>query len=103
SNQEIVFSGDTTPCKTIQSAARQSDVLIHDCQGLHAYRRYFKDSHTSAQELGELAESAEVNTLVPFHHNLTEIPGDWNQLLEEIRTVYGGTIIYPRKGIGFSL
>lgn len=101
--QRIVFSGDTTPCDRINRAARGADVLLHDCQGLHGYRRYFKESHTSANELGKLAEEADVSTLVPFHHNLTEIPGSWEEILGEIRKSFDGTILYPHKGMGFAL
>lgn len=102
-NQSIVYSGDTTPCETVNEAADGADVLLHDCQGLHAYRRYFKESHTSARELGKLAATADVGTLVPFHHNLVEVPGSWEEILAEIRSYFSGPLTYPHKGMGFAL
>lgn len=101
--QTILYSGDTTPCDTVTDAARGADVLLHDCQGLHGYRRYFRESHTSARELGQLAAEVEVATLVPFHHNLIEVPGDWDEIVAEIREVFSGSVIYPHRGMGFAL
>lgn len=100
SKQHVVFSGDTTPCEPVKTAARDADVLLHDCQGLHAYRRYFKESHTSARELGRLASEAGVGTLIPFHHNLTEIPGSKEEITGEIRREFDGSIVFPHKGMG---
>ncbi len=101
--QTIVYSSDTAPSAPISTAACDADILIHDCQSTDAYRRYFKGSHTSALELGNIARRANVSCLVPFHYNTTELPPSFHELAEEIREVYKGTIIEPRKGIAFFL
>lgn len=101
--QCLVVSGDTVPTEVLQRRGSGADVLLHDCQGTDAYRRYFEGSHTSAAQLGRLAESMNVNTLVPFHHNLTELPGRWNDITSEIRTFYSGPLLFPRKGLIFTL
>lgn len=102
-DRTIVFSGDTTPCEEVRDAAGDADALVHDCQGLHGYRRYFADSHTSALELGQLADETGVTTLVPFHHNLVEVPGGWEELGAELREEFDGEILYPNQGMGFVL
>lgn len=103
SDQTIVYTGDTTPCEAVRNAADNADVLIHDCQGLHGYRRYFAESHTTALELGRLADEVGVPTLVPFHHNLVEVPGGWEEIGAELREAFDGEILYPSKGMGFVL
>ncbi len=102
-HQRVVYTGDTKPCDTVREVGGGVDVLIHDCQGLHGYRRYYQESHTSALELGRLAAELKVETLVPFHHNIAEIPGGWEEIGTEIREHYPGRIVYPTQGIGFVL
>lgn len=102
-NETVVFTGDTSPCAPVREASGDAGVLIHDCQGLHGYRRYFAESHTSALELGELADEVGVPTLVPFHHNLVEVPGGWEEIGAELREHFDGQILYPRQGMGFVL
>jgi ribonuclease BN (tRNA processing enzyme) len=101
--QKIVFSGDTEPCSELRDIGGNAEVLIHDCQGLHGYQRYYEGSHTSALELGRIASDLSVNVLVPFHHNLVEVPGGWNEIGSEIREHFDGSIVYPRQGMGFVL
>lgn len=102
-NRKIVFSGDTTLCESLHEIGETADILIHDCQGLHGYKRYFEESHTSAKELGQVASELNVSLLVPFHHNLIEIPGGWEEIGSELRECYRGNIIYPTAGMGFIL
>lgn len=102
-HQTLVYSGDTVPTETLREEGAGADVLLHDCQGTEAYRRYYEDSHTSAAQLGRLAEAMRVGTLVPFHHNMTELPGGWDPVCQEIRRFYGGPIVFPRKGLAFTL
>lgn len=102
-NQKITYTADTGPINNFESIAEDTDILIHDCQGLQGYRRYFEGSHTSALELGRIADKLQVDVLVPFHHNLEEIPGGWEEIGTEIRENYDGNVIYPRQGMGFIL
>lgn len=103
SRQTLVYSGDTVPTRALRERGRGADVLLHDCQGTDAFRRYFEESHTSAAQLGRLASAMEVGLLVPFHHNLVELPCDWNDVTEEIRRHYDGPLLFPRKGLAFTL
>jgi ribonuclease Z len=103
SDQKIVFTADTKPCEAVKDVSGDADVLIHDCQGLHGYQHYFKESHTSALELGKIADELNVPTLVPFHHNLIELPGGWEEIGTEIREHYDGRIVHPTQGMGFTL
>lgn len=101
--QTIVFSGDTQPCEATHRVGTEADVLIHDCQGLQGYKHFFEGSHTSARELSKLADELNVDVLVPFHHNLVELPGGWEEIGTELRESYGGKIVYPQEGMGFIL
>ncbi len=100
-SQKIVYSSDSAPAEEIVSSSRGADVLIHDCQGTEAYSRYFKKSHTSARQLGNIARKSNVSALVPFHYNTTEIPVSFSEIAAEIREEYGGTIIQAKKGTAF--
>ncbi|MFP4686825.1 MAG: MBL fold metallo-hydrolase [bacterium] len=101
--QTIVFSSDSAPGEEIIDAAQKADILIHDCQGLAAYQRYFAGSHTNSRKLGEIARECKVKCLVPFHYNTTELPQSFHELVAEIRTVYKGLVIKPAKGLSFFL
>lgn len=102
-NQTLVFSGDTEPCEELSTTGENADTLVHDCQGLHGYKRYYEGAHTSALELGKLASQLSIEVLIPFHHNLIEVPGDWNEIGTEIREHFEGSIIYPQQGTGMIL
>jgi len=102
-DQKLVFTGDTEPCDELRTVGEEAGVLVHDCQGLHGYQRYYEGSHTSALALGEIASDLSVDVVIPFHHNLIEVPGGWNEIGTEIREHFDGSIIYPRQGMGFVL
>ncbi|MFB6356423.1 MAG: MBL fold metallo-hydrolase [bacterium] len=102
-DQEFLFSGDTDLCGNIRKLGHGTDVLIHDCQTTHGYKRYFEGSHTSALELGKLASNLQINTLVPFHYNTTEFPPSWQDIAREIREYYRGTIVKPTRGMALHL
>ncbi len=98
--RKLVFTGDTEPNEGLHGIGEGANVLIHDCQGLHGYQRYYEGSHTSALDLGKIASELSVDLLIPFHHNLVEVPGGWNEIGTEIREHYNGSIIYPNQGMG---
>lgn len=69
----IAFSGDTAPCKSMIKLAHKADLLIHEAtfpeeaiefrskSGIGTY------SHTSPRDLGKIARTAEVKSLVATH------------------------------------
>ncbi len=69
----VTFSGDTTPCENMQMLAKDADLLIHECTFPEAMIEHRKKSgvgtaaHTSPTELGQIAASANVKSLVATH------------------------------------
>jgi ribonuclease Z len=69
----IVFSGDTKPCEGIAKLAREADLLIHECTFTNVFIEHRRKSavgtfsHTSPSDLGRLAVSAKVKSLVATH------------------------------------
>lgn len=79
-DRSIVFSGDTTPCSSLVELARGADVLVHECLYVPAVdeivardssaarlREHLLNSHTSADDVGAIAQRAGVETLVLSH------------------------------------
>ncbi len=78
----VVFSGDTGPCDNLITLAKGADVLVHEVivqafvdraypaprspaeEGLHAH---LLSAHTTAEQVGKIAEAAGVKTLVLNH------------------------------------
>jgi ribonuclease BN (tRNA processing enzyme) len=79
-DRSIVFSGDTRPSENLVRLARGADVLVHEVMYLPALekliagepdakrlREHLLASHTSAEEVGQVATAAGVKTLVLTH------------------------------------
>lgn len=85
-DRSIVISGDTTPCQALIDLARGADILVHEV--LHTpsldwitagsngtkLRQHLINSHTSVDDVGTIAETAGVKTLVLSHY----VPTDGN-------------------------
>jgi ribonuclease Z len=73
--RRIVISGDTRPSENLVKYARGADVLIHEVYAPGYFEAHnppkvaanLKAYHTSADELGELAQRAGVKLLVLTH------------------------------------
>ncbi len=102
-NQKLFFTSDTAPNDNLKEVGKNADILMIDCQAIEGYKRYFRGSHCSALEVGNLATELEVKTVVPFHYNTTEFPNTWPEIGEEIRENFEGTIIKPHRGMAFTL
>jgi len=102
-NSELIYSGDTSPQKQLFDVAEQTDYLLHDVQATEGYKRYFQQSHTSARELGEIADRVQPSVTVPFHHNLMEFPPSRTEIVSEIREEFDGPIVFPSQGMSFFL
>ncbi|MGI8780020.1 MAG: MBL fold metallo-hydrolase [Solirubrobacteraceae bacterium] len=78
----VVFSGDTAPSENLVSLARGADVLVHEVidrrwvmslfpdpsePRAKALIRHLLDAHTTIEDVGAVAERAEVKTLVLSH------------------------------------
>ena len=69
----VAYSGDTKPCASLATLARDADVLIHDCTFPEAFIEHRRKSgvgtfaHTSPLELGRIASDAGVRMLVATH------------------------------------
>lgn len=77
-----VFSGDTAPAKNVIALAESADLLVHECiddslvsWGLTsdsdpkrlAHMRFVLSKHTTASQVGDVAQAAGVRTLVLNH------------------------------------
>lgn len=69
----VAYSGDTRPCASLNSLARDADLLIHECTFPEAFIEHRRRSgvgtfaHTSPLELGRIATQAGVKSLVATH------------------------------------
>lgn len=57
----IAYSGDTEPCQAVSELAQDADILVHEASGEYEF-------HTSAEQAGEIAESAGVKSLYLIHY-----------------------------------
>ena len=95
----IVISGDTTYSPALIEAAKGCDILIHEvysAAGLARrppdWQRYHKAFHTSAVDLGRLAEQAHPGKLVLYHQlPMGESP---DEVIREIRQHFSGEVVY---------
>jgi len=94
----VFYSGDTPADPDLLRDAGAFDVLIHDCSApSRVFDRYpgLRTMHTSAAELGRMAEEARVKVLVPIHF-FGEVEFTLEDIEAEIRTSYRGRLIVPR-------
>jgi ribonuclease Z len=89
-----VYSGDTSFSQTVVEEAKNADYLIHDCACPSRFAQELEEMHTSALVLGEIAEEAQVKTLIPIHF-LTEIDFEMEEIENEIRKNFSGNLMIP--------
>ena len=97
-DRTIVVSGDTGRHPNVAAAAHGCDVLIHEvcsAEGLSwrtpDWQQYHSTYHTLGPELAELASEARPGLLVLVHQLFQGVSEA--DLLREVRTGYGGTVI----------
>jgi ribonuclease BN (tRNA processing enzyme) len=106
-DRSIVISGDTAYAPTLAEFAKGADVLVHEVMYLPGIERLVKRlpnatrlrehllaSHTAPEDVGKIAASAEVKTLVLTHF----VPGDDPSITDEqwtegVRKHFCGQII----------
>lgn len=97
SDRRIVFSGDTSPVASVAQACAGCDVLVHEVyleRGVKArepgQRQYFRQFHTSAEELCGVAKQARPKLLVLDHQIFEGRPEA--DLLAAVRACYSGAV-----------
>ncbi len=87
-NKRIVFSGDTSKSEALINFSSHADILVHEVLNLEgvdaiikntypgneAFRKHIVDGHTSMAEVGQVANEANVETLVLNHFVPTGSP-----------------------------
>ncbi len=86
----VVYTGDTEPSDAIISFAKNADLLIHEC----SYPEGHVDGHTTADELGEVAEKAAVKKLV-LNHLYPVCTGKEDDMISKIKERFDGEILVP--------
>jgi ribonuclease Z len=79
----MAYSCDTEPCQEVVRLAGGADVLIHEAAGV-------AKGHSSAQQAGQVAQKAEVNSLYLIHYPTWEI--DPQPFISEARATFGGKV-----------
>jgi ribonuclease BN (tRNA processing enzyme) len=109
SGVSVTFSGDTTKSDNLIALAKDTDILVHEAQfslddsyyGNRFPPNYLKSSHTSAQQVGEVAASANAKHVVLSHYEPTDLPD--SQWTDEIGKHFSGEITVARDGQVFAL
>jgi ribonuclease Z len=98
-DRSIVITGDTTATDSVVEACNGCDVLVHEVYakwGLDRrtpeWQAYYRASHTSGVELGEIAARAQPKLLVLYHQLLSGATEA--QLLAEIRQSFDGPVVF---------
>lgn len=90
--KKIVYTGDTRPCKGIETAANP-DVLIHDGAFTSELQEWAEETkHSTAREAAEVASKSGAELLVLTHIS-ARYSKDTTPLLEEAKEVFENTII----------
>ncbi|MEE6167239.1 MULTISPECIES: MBL fold metallo-hydrolase [unclassified Mycolicibacterium] len=105
----VTFSGDTTKSDNLIALAKDTDILVHEAQfsldDAYYHNRfppnYLKSSHTSAEQVGEVAAAAGAKHVVLSHYSPTDLPD--SQWLDAIGKNYSGKITVARDGQVFAL
>lgn len=109
SGTSITFSGDTTKSDNLITLAKDTDILVHEAQfsldDAYYHNRfppnYLKSSHTSAEQVGEVAAAANAKHVVLSHYEPTDLPdSDWQNAIGKN---FHGEITVARDGQVFTL
>ncbi|MCV7283319.1 MBL fold metallo-hydrolase [Mycolicibacterium flavescens] len=109
SGVSVTFSGDTTKSENVVTLARDTDILVHEAQfslddayyGNRFPPDYLVNSHTSAEQVGEVAAAANAGHVVLSHYSPTDLPdSEW---LTAVGKHYPGRVTVARDGQVFAL
>ncbi|RUP35862.1 MAG: MBL fold metallo-hydrolase [Gordonia sp. (in: high G+C Gram-positive bacteria)] len=111
--KSITFSGDTTKSDNLIELAKDTDYLVHEAEysldnAFFSNRfppDYLVNSHTSAEQVGEVAAAAGAKQVILSHY-ANRIPGGEltdAQWIEKIAQHYKGTITIAKDGQVFEI
>lgn len=109
SGVSVTFSGDTTKSDNLIRLAERTDVLVHEAMFSldDAYwrgnfpRHYQCNSHTSAEQVGEVAAAAGAQHLILSHYSPLDLPdSEW---LGEVGKNFSGRTAVAKDGQVFGL
>lgn len=109
SGVSVTFSGDTTKSDNLIALAQDTDILVHEAQfsldDAYYHNRfppnYLVKSHTSAEQVGEVAAAANAKHVILSHYSPTDLPD--SQWLDAIGKNYSGKTTVARDGQVFAL
>ena len=94
----IVISGDAAPSDKLEEYVKGADILVHEVYSMEGFNRrdpywqkYHSSNHTSAHELGELAERTQPELLVLYH--ILFWGASEETLLKEVRERFSGEVV----------
>lgn len=109
SGVSVTFSGDTTKSDNLIALAKDTDILVHEAQfslddayyGNRFPPNYLVNSHTSAEQVGEVAAAAGAKRVILSHYSPTDLPdSEWQQAIGKH---YQGEVTVARDGQVFAL
>jgi ribonuclease BN (tRNA processing enzyme) len=109
SGVSVTFSGDTTKSDNLIALAKDTDILVHEAQfslddayyGNRFPPDYLVNSHTSAEQVGEVAAAAGAKHVILSHYSPTDLPdSEWQNAIGKH---YSGKITVARDGQVFAL
>jgi ribonuclease Z len=106
--RKIVISGDTRPSENLVKHARGADVLVHEVYAPGHFEaknpprvaENLKRYHTSAEEVGEIAERAGVKLLV-LSHIVSPEPENLRLIEEGVRKRFKGNFVMGKDLMRF--
>jgi ribonuclease BN (tRNA processing enzyme) len=109
SGVSVTFSGDTTKSDNLITLAKDTDILVHEAQfsldDAYYHNRfppnYLQNSHTSAEQVGEVAATANTKHVVLSHYSPTDLAD--SQWQDAIGKHYSGKVTIARDGQVFEL
>lgn len=89
----VVFTGDTSGCESVVTAAEGADLLVHEATfGEEEKDRAKETAHSTAVEAAKVALAARAKRLVLTHVS-ARYSANAKALVEEARTVFSETIV----------
>lgn len=84
---KVVYTGDTKPCRNLETISQSSDILIHDAT---LEEELESRMHAGAKEAAELAKKAGVGELILTHFSRRYT--DVSPLVEEAKKIFPKTV-----------
>lgn len=109
SDGSVTFSGDTTKSDNLIALAKDTDILVHEAQfsldDAYYHNRfppnYLASSHTSAEQVGEVATAANAKHVILSHYAPGDLPdSEW---IAAVGKHYSGKISVAHDGEIFEL